>query len=80
VVAGGSGDVDPLGNLGVRVAVELDAEEAAGLPVAGDPHGDLVAARLVGLWSSASKAMVTGSKPAASRRAWSLPASARQIV
>ena len=46
---GGRGDVDPLGDLGVLVAEKLDAEEPAGGAVAGEPHGDLVAARVVRL-------------------------------
>src|SRR3984957_16439313 len=49
VVDGGSGDVDALGDLGVLVAEELDAEESAGALVAGKPHVDAVAAGVVGL-------------------------------
>src|SRR5450756_2503071 len=45
----GGGDVDPLGDLRVLVAEQLDAEEAAGGPVAGVPHVDAVAAGIVGL-------------------------------
>jgi hypothetical protein len=45
----GGGDVDALGDLGVLVAEELDAEEPAGGAVAGEPHGDTVAAGVVGL-------------------------------
>src|SRR5579875_732772 len=49
VVDGGGGDVDPLGDLGVLVAEQLHAEQPAGGPVAGEPHGDAVAAGIVGL-------------------------------
>src|SRR6266851_4795753 len=41
---GGRGDVDPLGDLGVAVAEELDAEQPPGTAVAGEPHPDPVAA------------------------------------
>ena len=58
MVDGGGGDVDPLGNLGVAVAVELEAEELAGGAVAGEAHPDSVAAWVVGLASSASDSTV----------------------
>jgi len=45
----GGRDVDALGDLGVLVAEQLHAEQPPGGPVAGDPHGDAVAAGVVGL-------------------------------
>src|SRR6202020_2576087 len=49
VVDGGGGDVDALGDLGVAVAEQLHAEQPPGGLVAGDAHGDAVAAGVVGL-------------------------------
>jgi len=46
---GGGGDVDALGDLGVLVAEQLHAQQPPGGSVAGDPHGDAVAAGIVGL-------------------------------
>ena len=46
---GGGGDVDALGDLGVAVAEQLHAKQPPGGPVAGVPHGDAVAAGVVGL-------------------------------
>src|ERR1019366_4575929 len=46
---GGGGDVDALGDLGVPVPEQLHAQEAAGGAVAGEAHGDAVAAGVVGL-------------------------------
>ena len=46
---GGGGDVDAFGDLGAEVADELDAEQPAGAAVAGEAHGDRVAAGVVGL-------------------------------
>jgi hypothetical protein len=49
VVDRGGGDVDALGDLGVAVAEQLQAEQPPGGAVAGDPHVDAVAAGVVGL-------------------------------
>ena len=46
---GGGGDVDALGDLGVFVAEQLQPQQPTGEPVTGDPHGDAVAAGVVGL-------------------------------
>src|SRR5271170_1914400 len=46
---GGCGDVDALGDLGVPMAEQLQAEQLTGAPVAGDAHSDAVAAGVVGL-------------------------------
>jgi len=46
---GGSGDVDPLGHLGIAVTEELDAEEPARRAVTGVAHPDPLAARVVRL-------------------------------
>jgi hypothetical protein len=43
------GDVDALGDLRVPVPEQLQAQQPAGGPVAGDAHGDAVAAGIVGL-------------------------------
>src|ERR1019366_5432210 len=45
----GGGDVDALGDLGVPVPEQLHAQQLPGAAVAGEPHGDAVAAGVVGL-------------------------------
>ena len=46
---GGGRDVDALGDLGVLMPEQLQAQQPPGSAVAGDPHGDAVAAGVVGL-------------------------------
>jgi hypothetical protein len=48
-VDGGGGDVDPLGDLGVLMAEQLDTKETAGGAVTGNPQVDAIAARVIGL-------------------------------